>query len=124
MRSLRIAIADDEPEICADLAETLSEMGHQVVLVATNGKALVDGVKNERPDLVISDLRMPLLDGIQVANRLAEEQPVAFLGFSSDERLFTDSEHVHAFLLKPIEDEPLGRKIEEAVLRFSGSNGR
>ena len=67
--TLRIAVADDEGDMRNYYQKVLSRLGHQVV-VAENGRALVDACKANHPDLVITDIRMPELDGIDAATEL------------------------------------------------------
>jgi CheY-like chemotaxis protein len=119
MISLRIAIADDEPSILADLEETLIELGHRVVLAAADGLSLVTGCVKELPDLVISDCRMPGLHGSDVAERLAREQPVPFVIVSAYCLDPQGLEGVHATIRKPLVEEDLQQAIETALESFS-----
>ena len=66
----RIVIADDEALICMDLREMLEEAGHTVVGVGSDGVEALDLVKEKKPDLVILDVKMPRLVGIQRRHRL------------------------------------------------------
>src|SRR5688572_4370810 len=59
---LRIAIADDEPDLREYLQETLTDLGYQVVAVAATGQELVDLCRTTNPDLVITDIKMPEMD--------------------------------------------------------------
>ena len=61
--SLRIILADDEPEIRDHFRRVLERLGHQVVAMLDNGEDLVSAATLLRPDLLISDVRMPRLDG-------------------------------------------------------------
>ena len=63
----RIVIADDEAIICMDLKEILEEAGHEVVGICADGVRALELVKEEKPDLVILDVQMPKLDGLQAA---------------------------------------------------------
>jgi len=67
MESLRIVIADDEPIIRLDLRKTLENMGHQVVGEAGDGAKAIDVAREMKPDIVILDIKMPELDGIDGA---------------------------------------------------------
>ena len=69
-KSLRIAIAEDEDELLVDLEETLHEFGHQVVAKAKNGRELVQLCRETKPDLVVTDIKMPDMDGIECAKRI------------------------------------------------------
>ena len=66
-KSLRIVIAEDENELLVDLEETLHEFGHDVVAKVTNGSVLVEQCREKRPDLVITDIKMPGMDGLEAA---------------------------------------------------------
>ena len=69
----RIVIADDEAIICMDLKEILEEAGHEVVGICADGVRALELVKEEKPDLVILDVQMPKLDGLQAEKRLPRE---------------------------------------------------
>ena len=61
--TLRIAVADDEPDVRDYFRVMLPRLGHTVVAVATNGREFVEFCKQHNPDLIIADVRMPELDG-------------------------------------------------------------
>ena len=67
----RVVIAEDEALIRMDLAEMLIEEGYAVVGQAADGAAAVELAEQERPDLVILDVKMPVLDGIAAAEQIA-----------------------------------------------------
>ena len=73
MESLRIVIADDEPIIRLDLRKTLENMGHQVVGEAGDGAKAVEVAREMKPDIVILDIKMPELDGIDGAKVITTE---------------------------------------------------
>ena len=73
---LRIAVADDEPDMRDYFARILPRLGHEVVAVAASGAELVELYRKTRPDLVITDIKMPDLDGIAAAEQLYRERPV------------------------------------------------
>lgn len=68
----KILIADDEPDMRALLADLLMEAGHEVT-EAENGQVAVQQVQNEMPDLVLLDVLMPMMNGIQVLQRLRDD---------------------------------------------------
>lgn len=72
-RALRIAIAEDEPELLADLEETLVDLGHDVVGKASPGEQLVEVCRQIEPDLVIADIKMPGMDGLQERKALHQQ---------------------------------------------------
>ena len=66
-RTLRIAIADDEPDMQEYYRTILPALGHVVVAVADTGRELVQKCRDQQPDLVITDVKMPDMDGIEAA---------------------------------------------------------
>jgi len=121
-KSLRIAVADDEPEMVDYLKEVLPLMGHQVVAATTRGQDLVSACREERPDLVITDIRMPDIDGIDAAAQIYREGPVPVILVSAyhDPELVerAGSEHIFAYLVKPIKQAHLEPAIAIAMRRF------
>src|SRR5246500_740839 len=69
--ALRVVIAEDEALIRLDLKEMLEEEGYAVVAEVADGEAAVERVTSLRPDLAIFDVKMPVLDGISAAERIA-----------------------------------------------------
>jgi response regulator NasT len=122
MRSLRILIADDEALLRLDIREMLEYAGHTVVGEAENGKAAVEAAEKEKPDLVIMDVKMPVMDGLEAARLIGEAKlaPVLLLTAYSQQEIVkqaTDS-GVFAYLVKPIREEELFPAIEIAISRF------
>jgi response regulator NasT len=74
--SYQILIADDEPIIRADLKELLEELGYKVVAEAGDGLEALNLIEQVEPDVVILDIKMPNMDGIQVAGEIADQFPV------------------------------------------------
>jgi response regulator NasT len=120
---LRIAIADDEPEMREYLEETLTVLGHQVLHVAATGRELADCCRRIPPDLVITDIKMPDRDGLEAAAELRDVQPVPVILVSAHhdpeliERAMRD--HVLAYLVKPIKQADLETAIALAMRRFA-----
>lgn len=83
----KIVIADDEALICMDLKEMLEEANHEVVGVGSDGVEALELTKKLNPDLVILDVKMPRLDGIQAAKMIAHDNlaPVVLLTAFGDE---------------------------------------
>lgn len=121
-RSLRIVIADDERNVYEYLQEFLPRLGHQVVGVAQTGRQLIDLCRTLQPDLVITDIKMPDLDGIRAAEEVYRHQPVPILLLSShhDRTLLERAEKsdVLAYLIKPIKQGDLEPAIRIAMSRF------
>ncbi len=120
--SLRIAIADDEPDMREFLRESLERMGHQIVSVAENGAQLVSQAKLLGPDLVITDIKMSDMDGLAAAGAIYAEKPVPLIlvsAYSDRECLERAQEsHVLAYLVKPIRESNLGPAIAIVMRRF------
>jgi len=119
---LRIAIADDEPEMRDYLQETLSLLGHEVVAAAQTGRQLVEECREKQPDLVITDIKMPDMDGIDAAGELCEGAaiPIILVSAYHDPELIerATKDHVLAYLIKPIKQAGLETAIALAVRRF------
>lgn len=120
--SLKIAVADDEPEILADLAETLAELGHEVLIQANDGEQLLDAFRQHEVDLVITDIKMPGIDGLAAIEEIRKIRPVPIVILSAfhDDELLSRAlrEQVMAYLVKPIQVESLQTSIALAMQRF------
>jgi len=122
-RARRVVIAEDEALIRLDLAEMLAEEGYDVVGQAGDGEAAVELAEQHRPDLVVLDVKMPKLDGITAAQRIAERRiaPVVILTAFSQRELVERARDAGAmaYLVKPFGKADLVPAIEMAVSRFS-----
>jgi AmiR/NasT family two-component response regulator len=118
-----IVIAEDEAIIRLDLRELLEEEGYSVVGEAGRGDQAVELVRNLRPDVVILDVKMPGMDGIEAAKRISSEAICAVLMLTA----FSQREVVEqardagalAYLVKPFQKNDLVPAIELAIARFS-----
>jgi two-component system, response regulator PdtaR len=121
--SRRVVIAEDEALIRMDLAEMLAEEGYDVVGQAGDGERAVELAESERPDLVILDVKMPKLDGISAAERIAAQRiaPVVILTAFSQRDLVERARDAGAmaYLVKPFTKADLVPAIELALRRFS-----
>ncbi len=119
---LRVVIAEDEALIRMDLAEMLADEGYEVVGQATDGQQGVELAEQLRPDLVILDVKMPVLDGIAAAERIAAQRiaPVVILTAFSQRELVERARDAGAmaYLVKPFSQSDLAPAIEMAVSRF------
>ena len=118
----RIVIADDEALICMDLREMLEEAGHTVVGIGSDGVEALEQVKEKKPDLVIMDVKMPRLDGIQAAKMIAHDSlaPVVLLTAFGDEDIIEKAKKsmVFGYVMKPVEEKTLFPAIQIAVGQF------
>jgi two-component system, response regulator PdtaR len=119
----RVVIAEDEALIRLDLAEMLAEEGYDVVGQAGDGQTAVELAEQHRPDLVVLDVKMPKLDGISAAQRIAEQRiaPVVILTAFSQRELVERARDAGAmaYLVKPFGKSDLVPAIEMAVSRFA-----
>lgn len=119
----RVVIAEDEALIRMDLAEMLTEEGYDVVGQAADGAKAIELAESLRPDLVILDVKMPVLDGIAAAERIASNRiaPVVILTAFSQRDLVERARDAGAmaYLVKPFSKGDLVPAIEMAVSRFS-----
>jgi CheY-like chemotaxis protein len=116
MRSLRIAVADDEPDMREYLERVLPRLGHQVVASARTGNELVSACRREHPDLIITDIRMPDLPGDAAVRRIREEEMVPVILISAYARM--EAEGNDLALCSRLH-KPVGRnELEEAIARL------
>ena len=122
MAQTRLVIADDESLIRMNLKETLIGLGYLVVGEAGDGVSAITLARQLQPDLVVMDIKMPKLDGIQAAEVLTQERiaPVLLLTAYSDRELVDRAREagVVAYLVKPFREADLLPAIEVAIARF------
>jgi response regulator NasT len=121
-RPLRIAVADDEPDMRLFFRELLPHLGHEVAAEAATGRELIDGCRRARPDLVITDIRMPDMDGLQAAAAVNRETPVPVIlvtaHHDADLLARAGAEYVMAYLTKPVKPVDLQAAIRLALVRY------
>lgn len=121
-RPLRIAVADDEPDMRLFFRELLPHLGHEVVAEAATGRALVERCRDARPDLVITDIRMPDGDGIDAVTQVNQERPVPVILITAhhDAEVLTrtGANYIMAYLSKPVKPVDLQAAIKMALLRY------
>jgi two-component system, response regulator PdtaR len=119
----RVIIADDESLIRMDLREMLTNQGYLVIGEASDGRSAVNLARELRPDIVIMDIKMPDLDGIEAAQLLTQERlaPVLLLSAYSQQELIQRASQagVAGYLVKPFRENDLAPAIEVALARFS-----
>jgi two-component system, response regulator PdtaR len=119
----RVVVAEDEALIRLDLTEMLVEEGYDVVGQAGDGESAVELAEQHRPDLVVLDVKMPRLDGISAAERIARQRvaPVVILTAFSQRELVERARDAGAmaYLVKPFSKNDLVPAIEMAVSRFA-----
>jgi two-component system, response regulator PdtaR len=122
-KPLRVVVAEDETLIRLDLVEMLREEGYDVVGEAGDGESAVRLAEELRPDLVMLDVKMPVLDGISAAERIAAARiaPVVMLTAFSQRELVERARDAGAmaYLVKPFTQGDLVPAIELAVSRYA-----
>jgi len=117
-----VVIAEDEALIRLDLREMLEEAGYDVVAEAADGEAAVALVTEHRPDLAVLDVKMPRLDGISAAERIAAARiaPVVMLTAFSQRELVERAREAGAmaYLVKPFTMADLVPAVEMAMARY------
>ena len=119
----RLIIADDESLVRTDLREALTELGYLVVGEVGDGQSAVNMARELEPDVVVMDIKMPGLDGIDAARILTQEKiaPVVLLTAYSQSDLIERAAEagVVGYLVKPFRETDLPPAIELAKARFS-----
>ena len=115
----RVLIVDDEDVVCQSYERVLSDAGYQV-RSAMNGKQALQEVQKDRPDLVLTDLRMPVMDGLTIIRYLRESEPevrvIVVTGYPSEESAEEAAKlGVEEYLTKPLSPANLRRAATEAL---------
>lgn len=123
----RVIIAEDNAKTRLFLKNQLELLGYQVVAAVSNGQAAVEAVEQFQPTLVIMDIKMPLLDGIEAATAMTAKRALPIIlitGMSSDEMASKAIEAgVFAYLVKPVTKKQLEPAIKLALARYEQFKG-
>lgn len=118
----RVVVAEDEAVIRLDLVSLLEDAGYEVVAAVADGQQAIDAVESLKPDLVLMDVAMPVLDGVTAAARITENRlcPVVMVTAYSQVELVERAADAGAlgYLVKPIAPANLLPAIEVAIARF------
>ncbi len=121
--AVRVVIAEDEAIIRLDLKEILEEEGYEVVGETGRGDEAVELVGEVRPDVVILDIKMPVMDGLTAAKVIADERLAAVLILTAfSQRVLVEEARdagALAYLVKPFQRNELVPAIEMALGRFN-----
>jgi response regulator NasT len=116
-RGMRIAVAEDEPDVRDYFRRILPQLGHNVVGVAANGGELVELCRAQLPDLVITDLRMPGMDGDQAMRVIWSERPTPCIFISAYSKPLPCGDGLDStecvFLTKPVSRDELEGAIDQ-----------
>jgi two-component system, response regulator PdtaR len=123
MEPIRVVIADDESIRLMSLKGELEALGLQVVGEAGDGKQALELVLKLKPDLAVLDIRMPVMDGLEAAKRIAAEFPIPVIVLTAySERTLAEraiEAGVSAYLMKPVSEEDLLPAVMLAKSRFA-----
>ena len=119
---MKILIAEDDPVIALGLAERVRSLGHEPVGPAADGAEAIELARVDTPDLYLFDIEMPNVDGLEAAQRLADEglrRPVVVVTGVEDENLIERSiaSGVGAYLTKPVDTRELQAAIALSAAR-------
>ncbi len=124
---LRAVVAEDEALIRLDIVESLSHAGYEVVAEVGDGQAAVAAVREHEPDVVVMDVKMPVMDGLSAAEQIAADRlaPVVMLTAFSQRELVERAREAGAmaYVVKPFTEADLVPAIEVAVARYEQLRG-
>jgi AmiR/NasT family two-component response regulator len=122
MERPRVIVADDESIVRMDLREMLESLGYLVVGEAGDGESAIHLSRELKPNIVIMDIKMPGMDGIEAGRILTEERiaPVLLLTAYSQQDLVERAKEagVLAYIVKPFQEADLAPAIEVALRRW------
>jgi len=117
----RVLIVDDEPDILKTVIFRLKKAGYQVI-TARDGKTALELAREERPDLILLDVRLPVMDGCDVCQSLKSDDnfkkiPVIFLTASVADKIAdkTKASGANDYIIKPFEPEELLDKVKNIL---------
>jgi response regulator NasT len=117
----RIAIADDDADTLFCLGQLLKAVGHDIVVAASSGQEVVEECRSTTPDIIITDIMMASVDGIEAAGQILGDRDVPIIvvsGYLNDELLQRSNAcGVFGYLIKPIRHADLSVAIEVAIRR-------
>ncbi|MFW6271305.1 MAG: ANTAR domain-containing response regulator [Bacillota bacterium] len=116
----KIVIADDEPITIMDISEILVEEGYNVVAEVSDGFDAIEACRQHKPDLILLDIKMPLLNGIKAAKVIKEEnlaEAIVFLTAYSNKEFIKQAKEVGVmgYLVKPVDSANLLPAVELAI---------
>ena len=122
MQTLRMLVVEDEEWTRAIIRTRLEKLGHTVVAEASDGAQAVAAAKTYRPDAIIMDIKMPIMNGIEAATLIMRDDPCAilFLSAFNDETLIEKAAETAAvsYMMKPFRAADIAPALEVAILRF------
>jgi AmiR/NasT family two-component response regulator len=122
MESLKILIADDETLITMSLSTMLQNIGHRMIARARTGQEAVEKAKELSPDLILMDIKMEDMDGLEASRQILAQQPVPIIILTAYSQVDliekADAVGVSGYLVKPVSENDLLPAITLARSRF------
>ena len=120
--ALKIGVAEDEFDMREFYQIVIPELGHRLLWVAQNGVELIEFTNRALPDLLIVDIKMPLLDGLNAVRSVTRDHPLQVIVVSGHHDQETmeraEAEQIMGYLIKPIREADLRAAITIATKRF------
>jgi response regulator NasT len=120
---LKVVVVEDDATVRLFLKETLEKLGHQVIGEAATGTDMVRTVLEMEPDVVVFDIHLPRLNGLDALRQIYQERVVAAVAITADrdQELVRRAleEHVLAYLVKPVEEHQIGPALMIARAQFA-----
>lgn len=123
MQRLRIIAADDDPAIRAYYHQLLGQLGHEPVAIVSTGAQLVEQCRQLEPDLIVTDIKMPDMEGIEAAHKIYNDapRPIILVSGVYDPKVFEPAmaDQIVGYLVKPITLNGLREQIELVMERYA-----
>lgn len=123
MENLKIVIAEDDPSVAAGLSAMLQNLGHTVVACATSGREAVEKTAALLPDLIMMDIAMDNMDGLEASRQILRERPLPIIiltGHSDPELVVkADAIGVSGYVIKPFTQREIRPAMTLAWSRFN-----
>ncbi|HBT18288.1 MAG TPA: response regulator [Firmicutes bacterium] len=120
--SLKILVAEDEYLILMGLTSSLKRLGYQIVAEATDGQQAIELSLEKKPDIIIIDINMPLIDGLEAVKRINEKTfipSIIVTGYNNKALIQKAADlGVFGYLIKPVDEKDLKPAIEIAMAKF------
>lgn len=122
-KPVRVLIAEDDFMVSKSITQVLNGVGYEQVGLASNGEEAVEMTRSLQPDVILMDIKMPKLDGLQAARQIQENSPtpiVILTAYDSQELVKEASKSgVGAFLIKPPDAFEIERAVTIAMARHN-----
>jgi CheY-like chemotaxis protein len=116
----RVLVVEDDPDLAALEADVLEQCGHEVE-VANNGREALDAVERKKPDLILLDMKMPVMGGREFAEEYRRREPstapIVVVTAADDAQRRAAEVGASAWIGKPFDPEALLEKVDDLLLR-------